>query len=273
MSVDARPPRLAAARGGERLALGVRPHAAAGRRGGRLLRGPSPVRGRRRGPRRAVRRARAARRPRLRGGPARAPVRARGGSRSSPSTSRGRCSQTVGAKADGPRGCAVGRVQANLCRLGCFPDGTLRLRPLDVQHAGDDPRAARRGGGRWPRRSASSGPAAGSPCTRTTSGSTCAIPRAAAGCSARSAAALLGRPDAGDRRMTYRGIPGMEVHLYRWGELRRDLRAAGFRIDEVSRSTPSGPSRSPCPGWVTRSARGDGSSSRAGRGRGPITPG
>ena len=33
--------------------------------------------------------------------------------------------------------------------------------------------------------------------------------------------------------MTYRGIPGMEVHLYRWGELRRDLRAAGFRIDEV----------------------------------------
>ena len=28
---------------------------------------------------------------------------------------------------------------------------------------------------------------------------------------------LLRRPDAGDRRMTYRGIPRMEVHLYRWG--------------------------------------------------------
>ncbi|CAN5882924.1 class I SAM-dependent methyltransferase [soil metagenome] len=37
----------------------------------------------------------------------------------------------------------------------------------------------------------------------------------------------------GDRRMNYRGIPGMEVHLYRWRELRRDLRRAGFRIDEV----------------------------------------
>jgi SAM-dependent methyltransferase len=39
--------------------------------------------------------------------------------------------------------------------------------------------------------------------------------------------------DIGDRRMTYRGIPGMEVHLYRWGEIRRELRGAGFRIDEV----------------------------------------
>jgi SAM-dependent methyltransferase len=37
----------------------------------------------------------------------------------------------------------------------------------------------------------------------------------------------------GDRRMTYRGIPDMEVHLYRWGELRRELNSVGFRIDEV----------------------------------------
>ena len=37
----------------------------------------------------------------------------------------------------------------------------------------------------------------------------------------------------GDRRMTYRGIPRMEVHLYRWGELKRELRGAGLRIDEV----------------------------------------
>jgi SAM-dependent methyltransferase len=43
----------------------------------------------------------------------------------------------------------------------------------------------------------------------------------------------LGHSDAGDRRMLYRGIPGMEVHLYRWGELRGDLKAAGFQIDEV----------------------------------------
>ncbi len=44
---------------------------------------------------------------------------------------------------------------------------------------------------------------------------------------------LVGRPDVGDRRMTYRGIAGMEVHLFTWRELSRDIRAAGFRIDEV----------------------------------------
>lgn len=44
---------------------------------------------------------------------------------------------------------------------------------------------------------------------------------------------IAGHGDAADRRMTYRGIPNMEVHLYRWGELKRDLRAAGFTIDEV----------------------------------------
>ncbi len=45
--------------------------------------------------------------------------------------------------------------------------------------------------------------------------------------------ALRLHPGLGDRRMTYRGIPNMEVHLYRWGELRRELRCAGLRIDEV----------------------------------------
>ncbi len=33
--------------------------------------------------------------------------------------------------------------------------------------------------------------------------------------------------------MNYRGITGMHVHLYRWGELKRELRQAGLRIDEV----------------------------------------
>jgi len=37
----------------------------------------------------------------------------------------------------------------------------------------------------------------------------------------------------GDQHMTYRGIPAMEVHLYRWGEIKRDLARAGFRIEET----------------------------------------
>ena len=39
--------------------------------------------------------------------------------------------------------------------------------------------------------------------------------------------------EAGDRRMTYRGIPAMEVHLYRFGELRKALLAAGLAIEKV----------------------------------------
>ncbi len=45
--------------------------------------------------------------------------------------------------------------------------------------------------------------------------------------------AILGRPEFGDRTMTYRGMPGMTVHLYRWRELRDDLAAAGFIVDEA----------------------------------------
>jgi ubiquinone/menaquinone biosynthesis C-methylase UbiE len=47
------------------------------------------------------------------------------------------------------------------------------------------------------------------------------------------AGSLWRRAELGDRQMTYRGIPKMEVHLYRWGELRREMSRAGFRIDEV----------------------------------------
>jgi SAM-dependent methyltransferase len=45
--------------------------------------------------------------------------------------------------------------------------------------------------------------------------------------------AIFDRADFGDRCMEYRGIPGMRVHLYRWGELKRDLRRSGFRLMEV----------------------------------------
>ncbi|RUL88477.1 class I SAM-dependent methyltransferase [Tautonia sociabilis] len=42
----------------------------------------------------------------------------------------------------------------------------------------------------------------------------------------------IGRPPS-DRRMTYRGIPGLAVHAFSWRELRSDLRSAGFGIDSV----------------------------------------
>ena len=43
---------------------------------------------------------------------------------------------------------------------------------------------------------------------------------------------ILGR-GTGDRRMTYRGIPGIVVHLYQWSELREELIGAGFQINKV----------------------------------------
>ncbi|MEW4567918.1 methyltransferase domain-containing protein [Tautonia sp. JC769] len=43
---------------------------------------------------------------------------------------------------------------------------------------------------------------------------------------------ILGK-GTGDRPMTYRGIPGITVHLYRWTELKHELIAAGFRIRSV----------------------------------------
>ena len=122
-----------------------------------LLRRPPPLRGRPRGPRRPVPRARAADRPRLRGRPALAPLRAAGVPGHGRRTVAGRCSRPSARKARG-EGLAVLGVRANLCDLGCFPDGDVRLRALDVQHAGDDPRARTPRRRRWPRRSASSGP-------------------------------------------------------------------------------------------------------------------
>ncbi len=45
--------------------------------------------------------------------------------------------------------------------------------------------------------------------------------------------ALRGMDGLGDRSMMYRGVPGMEVHLYRWDEIRRVLNATGFEIEEI----------------------------------------
>ena len=137
----------------------------------------------------------------------------------------------------GQKACAAGvdllRVEANLCRLGCFPDATFdyalsMFSTLGMIRGRDARRRAL--AEVVPRSSAR---AAGWRCTRITSGSTSATARAGPGCSSTPCRSVFRRDELGERRMTYRGIPGMRVHLYRWGELNRSLRSAGFRIDEV----------------------------------------
>jgi SAM-dependent methyltransferase len=144
--------------------------------------------------------------------------------------------ERVGEKARA-EGVALLRVQANLCRLGCFPDRTFDYALSMFSTLG-----------------MIRGPAARSRAL----GEACRILRPAGRFAihvhnfwlnlrdrqgrlwllrqAETAVletAVLARDHLGDRRMTYRGIPEMSVHLYRWGELRRQLHTAGFRIDEV----------------------------------------
>jgi SAM-dependent methyltransferase len=127
---------------------------------------------------------------------------------------------------------AVACVEANLCRLGCFPEGMftyalsmfstlgmIRGRAARRRALGETARVLRPGGrlalhahNLWLNLASGQG---------------------RAWLFGQGWKALRRDPDAGDRRMTYRGIPNMEVHLYRWPELRRELTAAGFRIDEV----------------------------------------
>ncbi|MEJ7639082.1 MAG: class I SAM-dependent methyltransferase, partial [Singulisphaera sp.] len=161
--------------------------------------------------------------------------------------------RTVGSKADRD-GVRVGRVQANLCRLGCFPDESFRYALSMFSTLGMIRGAAARRralaetfrilrvGGRLALHAHNIF-------------LNLADPQGRWWLLGQGLRSLLGRPDAGDRRMTYRGIPGMEVHLYTWREA-PGAAAVGFRIDESCRSTPSGPSRSLSPGRATPSARG-----------------
>jgi SAM-dependent methyltransferase len=139
--------------------------------------------------------------------------------------------QAAGRKARA-EGLAVGRVAANLCRLGCFPDATFAYALSMFSTLGMIRGAAAR------RRALAEAARILRP------GGRLALhahnlwlnlrnPQGRRWLLGQAGKRLLGRPDAGDRRMTYRGIPAMEVHLYRWPELRRELRAAGLRIDEV----------------------------------------
>jgi SAM-dependent methyltransferase len=137
----------------------------------------------------------------------------------------------VGLKA-GEAGVKLLRVQANLCRLGCLPDqsfdygismfstlGMIRGRGPRRRALAEARRILRPGGwfalhvhNLWLN-------------LRDPQGRRWLL---------RHAAKVLSRRDPlGDRRMDYRGINGMYVHLYRWGELKHELRWEGFRIDAV----------------------------------------
>lgn len=137
----------------------------------------------------------------------------------------------VGLKA-GSAGVELSRVQANLCRLACVPDqsfeyaismfstlGMIRGRAAR-RRAFAEGRRILRPRGRFAFHLHNFWLNLRNPQGRTW------LLRHAANVVAR-------RVELGDRRMDYRGINGMYVHLYRWGELKRDLRHTGFRIDEV----------------------------------------
>ncbi len=139
--------------------------------------------------------------------------------------------EVVGLKA-AESGVHLLRVQANLCRLGCLPDqsfdyaismfstlGMIRGRASRRRVLAEARRILRPGGrfafhvhNLWLN-------------LRDPQGRRWLL---------RHAVNVLSRRDpVGDRRMDYRGINSMYVHLYRWCELKRDLRSAGFRIDSV----------------------------------------
>jgi SAM-dependent methyltransferase len=129
-------------------------------------------------------------------------------------------------------GLAIATVQANVCRLGCFPDesfsyalmmfstlGMVRGAPARRRALSETFRILRPGGrlalhahNLWLN-------------LHDREGRRWLLGQAAKW--------ILGQELVGDRRMTYRGVPGMEVHLYRWGELKRELCIAGFRIVDV----------------------------------------
>jgi ubiquinone/menaquinone biosynthesis C-methylase UbiE len=139
--------------------------------------------------------------------------------------------QAVGTKARTAQ-VDLARIQANVCRLQCIPDryfdyalsmfsalGMVRGRPWRHRALSEVWRILRPGGriavhahnlwlNLWDRQG------------RNWLG-------------AQAVRALRNQCELGDRQMTYRGMAGMRVHLYRFGELKRELRDAGFRIEEV----------------------------------------
>jgi ubiquinone/menaquinone biosynthesis C-methylase UbiE len=129
-------------------------------------------------------------------------------------------------------GLTIDLVQANLCRLGCFPDGSFdyalsmfstlgMIRGVEARRRAllEAHRILKPGGqlalhahNAW---------------------LNLRDPQGRFWLMGQALKWIARRPGVGDRRMTYRGIPEMEVHLFTWRELSREIRRAGFRIDEV----------------------------------------
>jgi ubiquinone/menaquinone biosynthesis C-methylase UbiE len=130
------------------------------------------------------------------------------------------------------QGGSLACVQANLCRLGCFPDasfayalsmfstlGMIRGRDARRKALAETYRILRPGGrlalhahNAW---------------------LNLKDPQGRRWLLGQVGRRLLGQGEFGERKMTYRGIASMEVHLFTWKELSSDLKSAGFRIDEV----------------------------------------
>jgi SAM-dependent methyltransferase len=137
----------------------------------------------------------------------------------------------LGRKAEG-EGLRVDLIQANLCRLGCFPDAsfTYALSMFSTLGMIRGEQARRRAlseayrilkpGGRMALHAHNAW-------------LNLRDPQGRFWLMGQALKRVAGRPDVCDRRMTYRGIAGMEVHLFTWRGLSKEIRAAGFRIDEV----------------------------------------
>lgn len=137
----------------------------------------------------------------------------------------------LGAKAAEER-VNVSRLRANLCDLRCLPDGSFTYALMMFSTLGMIRGSAQR------QRALSEAARILRP------GGTLALhahniylnlhdPQGRRWLLGQLAGALLRRTELGDRQMTYRGIPGMEVHLYHWRELKRSVASAGLRIAEV----------------------------------------
>ncbi len=137
----------------------------------------------------------------------------------------------LGRKADSEN-VKVNLIQANLCRLGCFPDASFAyalsmFSTLGMIRGASARRQALREAHRILK------PGGRMALHAHNAWLNLRDPQGRFWLMGQALKMIAMRPGVGDRRMTYRGIADMEVHLFTWRELSREIRRAGFRIDEV----------------------------------------